>query len=246
MQIGAYTFGLAPKDSLNFDLSREVFKLDTVGVPTYQDMGIAEKTLQFSGSIIGVDAWVQLETLESIMDAGLPQTLLYGPIQRTVRIASITPKLKRFDRVDYDLSLTVIPPKSGYNAPQQQAQSASTPLPTKTPPATTSTESIAQYMDKTYTVRQGDTLWGIAQRTLGTGATAVEIQALINSIAKANQITNINAISSGQKLKIPSTAANVNNANTAYTARQTAVVTTVGVSYLQTQEAAGRFKAVAG
>ncbi len=234
--IGTYTFALLPKDSLNFGLSRNVFKLDTVGTPTYQDLGINEKKLAFSGSLVGSDALTQFEALESLMDQGLPQTLVYGPIQRTVRIDSFQPKLKRMDRVDYDMDLTIIPTKPGYNAPQQPT--STTTLPAKSPPAATSTESIAQYMDKKYIVKQGDTLWGIAQRLLGDGSKWT-------IIAKANGITNPKSLQIGQVIKYPSTTTNITNASTAYTNRQTAIVGSAGISYLQSKEASMRFKSEA-
>jgi LysM repeat protein len=230
--IGSYTFALTPKNSLNFDLSRSIFKLDTAGNPTYQDMGVNEKKLTFSGSIIGSDAWTQAETLESLMDQGLPQTLGYGPIQRKIRINSLNPKFIRFDRVDYDMDITIIPPKSGYNAPQQPTSTVT--LPSRASPAATSTKSIAQYMDKTYKVKQGDTLWGIAQRLLGDGSKWT-------IIAKANGITNPKSLQIGQVIKYPSTTTNLTNASTAYANRQTATVTAAGISYLQSKENAVRF-----
>lgn len=236
--IGNYTFSLTPKESLDFDFARKINKLETADVPTYQDLGVDEKKLSFSGSIVTSDAWTQAETLESLMDQGLPQTLLYGSIQRTVRISDFQPKYIRDDRVDYTIDLLVIPPKSGYNAPQQ---ASTVSLPAQPQPAATSTASIAQYMDTTYTVKQGDTLWGISRRLLGSGASANDISTLVNTIAKANQLSNPNLILVGQVLKIPSTAANQQNANAAYAARQTATVTAAGVSYLQTQESSVRF-----
>ena len=239
--VGTYTFSLSPKESLDFNFTRSIFKLDTADVPTYQDMGISEKKLSFSGSIVTSDAWSQAETLEAVMDQGLPQTLLYGAIQRTVRIDSFQPKYIRDDRVDYSIDLIVIAPKSGYNAPQQQEQASTISLPAKPPPAATSTESIAQYTDQSYTVKQGDTLWGISQQTLGSGASASDIATMVNTIAKANQLSNPNLILVGQVLKIPSSSANQQNANTAYVARQTATVTAAGISYLQTQENSVRF-----
>ncbi|KLU66300.1 cell division suppressor protein YneA [Desulfosporosinus acididurans] len=241
LAIGSYIFALSPKESLDFDFVRKINKIETSDTPTYQDLGIDEKKLSFSGSIVTSDAWTQAETIESLMDQGLPQTLLYGPIQREVRIDSFQPKYIRDDRVDYTIDLIIIPPKSGYNAPQQQT--TTTTLPAQTPPATTSTESIAQYMDQTYTVKQGDTLWGIAQRTLGSSASANDIATMVNTIAKANQLSNPNVINVGQVLNIPSTSTNQQSANSAYTTRQTATVTAAGINYLQSQENAARFAA---
>ncbi len=56
-------------------------------------------------------------------------------------------------------------------------------------PAATTSPTI-----KTYTVKSGDTLWGIASR-LGVSATA---------LAELNGITNPNVLRIGQVLKVPS------------------------------------------
>lgn len=240
--IGSYTFALLPKDSMDFDFGRSVFKLDTQGSPTYQDMGIDEKILTFSGSIVGNGAWTQAEKIETLADMGLPQTLKYSSISRSVRINKFSPKYIRDDRVDFTINLIIIPnSSSGYNAPKATVTVPNTTLPSATPPAATSTASIAQYCDKSYTVKSGDTLWGISQRILGKGASANAIATLVNTIAKANRLSNPDVIDTGQVLKIPSTAANQSNANTAYTSRQTATVTAAGINYLQTQESSVRF-----
>ncbi|GMA59737.1 LysM peptidoglycan-binding domain-containing protein [Alicyclobacillus fastidiosus] len=241
--IGNYTFALLPKESMDFDFGRSIYKLDTQGAPTYQDLGVDEKTLSFSGSIVGTGAWTQAEAIESLMDKGLPQKLVYSSIQRSVRINKFSPKYIRDDRVDFSIDLIVIPPTSGYNAAPTQVTVPNTTLPAKSPPAATSTASISQYCDKSYTVKSGDTLWGIAQRILGSSASGNDIATLANTIAKANGITNPKLLQIGQVLKVPSTTSNQQNANAAYTTRQTATVTTAGINYLQTQEATVRFEA---
>jgi LysM repeat protein len=60
--------------------------------------------------------------------------------------------------------------------------------------ATTSPEVTASPVVKTYTVKSGDTLWGIASK-LGVSATA---------LASLNGITNANLLRVGQVLKVPS------------------------------------------
>lgn len=241
LAIGKYKFALLPKDSMDFDFGRSIYKLDTQGNPTYQDLGIDEKTLSFSGSIVGRGAWTQAEAIESLMDQGLPQSLVYSSIKRSVRINKFSPKYIRDDRVDFSLDLIMIPSTSGYSATPTQVTVPNTTLPTAAPPATTSTASIAQYMDKTYTVKQGDTFWGIASKILGSSATANDIATLANSIQKANQIANPKTLQIGTVLKVPSTTANQQNANAAYTARQTETVTAAGINYLQSEEGAVRF-----
>jgi len=60
--------------------------------------------------------------------------------------------------------------------------------------ATSSPAVTASPVVKTYTVKSGDTLWGIASK-LGVNATA---------LASLNGITNANLIKVGQVLKVPS------------------------------------------
>lgn len=233
LRIGNYTFALAPQNEMDFDFTRAIPKLDTAGAPTYQDFGIDEKKLDFSGALVGSDAWTQAELLESMMDSGQPVALSYGPIQRTVRIESLQPKLRRFDHVLYDISLIIIPPTSGFQAPPPTVTITAI-APVKAAPPVTSTASIQQYATKTVTVKQGDTLWAIAQREYGDGSQWPVI-------AKANGITNERSLQTGQVLKIPPMS-NLQAANNAYVARRTASVTSSGISYLQAKEAAVRFQ----
>jgi LysM repeat protein len=60
--------------------------------------------------------------------------------------------------------------------------------------ATTSPAVTTSPVVKTYTVKSGDTLWGIASK-LGVSATA---------LAELNGITNANLLRVGQVLKVPS------------------------------------------
>lgn len=230
LKIGAYTFQIAPRDEMDFDFGRSIYKVDTVGIPTYQDLGVDEKKLDFSGSLIGNDAWKQAELLESIMDSGQPVTLQYGPVQRTVRIESVSPKLKRFDRVDYDISLIIIPSKTGYAgrvATQSTTANAASTSTSKSPPVT-STSAIKQYADTKWIVKQGQSLWVIAQSAWGDGS-------LWPVIAKINGIKN-ERITAGEVLNLPSKAA-IQNALNAYNNRVNAVITPAGISYLQSLEA---------
>ena len=65
----------------------------------------------------------------------------------------------------------------------------------KIPTAATSSPAVTTSpVVKTYTVKSGDTLWGIAAK-LGVSATA---------LAQLNGITNANLIKVGQVLKVPS------------------------------------------
>ena len=52
---------------------------------------------------------------------------------------------------------------------------------------------------RTYRVKSGDTLWGIAQKTMGAGT-----DANVHRIMALNHIRNARTIAVGQTLKIPS------------------------------------------
>lgn len=63
-------------------------------------------------------------------------------------------------------------------------------------PSGTITQQAAKTEAKTYTVAVGDTLWSIAEKTYGTGYAW-------SDIAKANKLTNPNAITADTKLALP-------------------------------------------
>ena len=56
-----------------------------------------------------------------------------------------------------------------------------------------------QKLPATYTVVSGDTLWSIAEKTIGSGYNYVDI-------AAANKLSDANSITEGQKLSIPNVA----------------------------------------
>ncbi len=58
------------------------------------------------------------------------------------------------------------------------------------------TEERKDVLTSSYTVQEGETLWSIAEKSYGDGYAWVEI-------AKANNLTDANAIEKGQKLVIP-------------------------------------------
>lgn len=228
LRIGSHTFSISPKDELGFDFGRHIATIDTIGDPTYQDVGADDKTLEFSGAFVGHDAWAQAELLESMMDAASAVQLVYGPIQRSVRIHKFSPKVKRFDYVLYDITLLIVPSGATFQTQGATSIVSSPPAQSNSPPVS-SVSAIAQYADKTVTVKQGQTLWGIASAEYGRGD-------LWPIIAKVNGVKDETSLQAGQKLKIPSKA-NVQSALTAYNNRLNAVITPAGISYLQALEA---------
>ncbi len=66
----------------------------------------------------------------------------------------------------------------------------------KTAPTPNKTKEISAKTEKKYSVKQGDHLWQIAEKTYGSGYYAYDI-------ASANKITNPNIIIPGQELILP-------------------------------------------
>jgi LysM repeat protein len=207
LKIDDFIFDLLPKGSLDFDMTRSIGKLDFPGAPpSYQDMGFDEKLLDFSGSIIGDDAWKTSEAIETLHWGGKEYILSYGDIQKHVRIQKYSPKLIRSDRVDYTIHLiccypeTDLPSLSNVNGGQSGSSSGTTTIP-----------KLVDTMDRTYTVKEGDTLWNIAARSdvLGDGSQW-------GLIAKANGLTDEYSLQTGQLLKLPSPSSS-GSAQLAYT-----------------------------
>jgi nucleoid-associated protein YgaU len=69
--------------------------------------------------------------------------------------------------------------------------------PGDTLPTGVNTEDLDSNIKSTYTVKEGDSLWTIAEQVYGDGYKWVEIQ-------KVNSLTDANSIETGQVLKIPS------------------------------------------
>ena len=90
-------------------------------------------------------------------------------------------------------------------SPSPSATATRTPSPTATPsPTVTATASptptVVPGQATTYTVQSGDNLLAIAQRFTPSGG---DVQATVDAISKANNITDPRSIQIGQKLNIP-------------------------------------------
>ncbi|NOV01343.1 LysM peptidoglycan-binding domain-containing protein [Paenibacillus planticolens] len=196
--LGDFVFPIAPKGSLDFDMDRSIAKLEFPGgPPDYQDMGMGEKLLDFSGSFVGDEALSHNDQIESLWWSGKELTLSCGDIQKTVRIQKYRPQIKRTDRVDYSISLIVCFPAdqlldiSNVDGQSFVASAAST--------VSYDTGVLVETLDRSYTVRAGDTLWGIAAKAdvYGDGS-KWEI------LAKGNGIDDEYSLQIGQIIKIPS------------------------------------------
>lgn len=218
LYIDDFAFPLLPKDSLDFNYDRSIPKIDIPGTdPVYQDMGTNEKTLDFSGTINQSDALDISQLIISKWKSGSELQLSYGDVQERVRIQRYAPKVKRSDRVDYTIHLIICTAES------------QTPTTTQTSSSTTTTTipALSDTMDRSYTIKDGDTLWGIASRSdvYGDG-TKWEI------IAKANNITDEYSLQIGHVIQLPSQS-NVPASETAYNNANNTALGTTGQSELE-------------
>lgn len=199
-KIDDFVFPIPPKDSLDFNMDRSIAKLEFPGgPPVYQDMGMGEKTLELSGSFTGADALLDNDRLETLWWNGKEMQLSYGDIQKRVRIQNYKPKIRRNDRVDYTLSLIICFPEDQLldlsNVQGQSFVEAAAHIASADP------EDIDKTLDRTYTVKSGDTLWAIAAKSdvYGDGT-------MWETLAKGNNITDEYSLQVGQVIKIPSGA----------------------------------------
>lgn len=199
LSIGDFVFPLLPRESLDFEMDRAIAKLDFPGgPPVYQDMGMNEKTLDFSGVFVGENALDYSDQVESLWWSGQELQLSYGDIQKRVRIQRYSPKIKRSDRVDYTIHLLVCFPESQLldlsNVDGQSFNAGAALTINPNDPA-----AIEKTFDRSYTIKAGDTLWAIAARpdVFGDGS-KWEI------LAKGNGITDEYNLQIGQVIKLPS------------------------------------------
>jgi LysM repeat protein len=199
LSLGGFTFPLLPRDSLDFAMDRSISKLDFPGgPPVYQDMGMNEKTLDFSGSIDGDDALDVNDQIETLWWGGKELQLVYGDIKKTVRIQRYAPKIKRSDRVDFTIHLLVVFPEDQIlNLSNVDGQSFNAGAAVTIDP--NDPDAIGKTFDRNYTIKAGDTLWDIAARSdvFGDGSKW-------EMLAKGNGITDEYSLQVGQILKIPS------------------------------------------
>ncbi|MFB6364468.1 LysM peptidoglycan-binding domain-containing protein [Paenibacillus elgii] len=191
-----FIFPLPPKESINFDMKRAIAKLDFPGgPPIYQDMGMAEKILEFSGSIIGENAIGTSLDVETLWWSGRELQFNYGDIKKRVRIENYKVDIRRDDRADYTIRLIVCFPES-----ELPKADTGTPIPMLV--QKDSLKTVGQVYDRAYTLKWGDTLWEIASRAdvLGNGTKW-------GLIAEANGITDEYGLQPGQVIKLPRNAA---------------------------------------
>lgn len=181
-----------PRRRLKFNNPRSIARIDIPGAPpVYQDMGEDETSLSWDGVLDGDDAYQTAIKIESLKDAGQVVQLMvtgFPELCKKVRIRSFPWDLVRQERIEYSIELVAeMPPPvvSQVAAPAAQAVAGGVAvLPSPSPSG------------NSYTVKQGDTLWALAQEHFGDGTRWREI-------ASANSIMDPSALVIGQEIIIP-------------------------------------------
>lgn len=202
VKIGNVALSMPPRERLFFKNPRRIAVIGIPGAPpVLQDMGEEETTMSWSGSLVGRSAYRDAVKIEGIKDEGKEVRLSlpgFPELNKTVRIKRFDWELARKDRVDYSIELlAIIPPPVVVPPPADAASPASDAVNTPASNASTSaSQKPAQTQAKNYTVSTGDTLWAIAEQTLGDGSRWTEI-------AAANGIDDPRTLQAGASLVIP-------------------------------------------
>jgi nucleoid-associated protein YgaU len=160
-----------------------------------------QMTLNLTFSADSGDVETQLQTLLRIAQSDMPMSIAnYGQFEAGfwwIRAMPITSEYRelgtnRMRRATVTLTCVM----AALNSFKWQIATPSTPKPVKPITTTGSSHPVAPSRPKTYTVKRGDTLSGIAQRFYGDASK-------FRAIATANKIKNPNLIYPGQVLKLP-------------------------------------------
>lgn len=186
-------FSPGPRKKLKFNNPRSIAKIDIPGAPpVYQDMGEDETTLAWDGILEGDDAYQKAIQIEIMKDAGQVVQLVvtdFPELCKNVRIRSFPWDLVRKERVEYSIELVAeMPPpvESNITVTASQGNQEGT--------GDQSTPSPAP--GNTYTIKEGDTLWALAQSQLGDGTKWREI-------ASTNNIMDPASLQVGQEITLP-------------------------------------------
>ena len=151
-----------------------------------QDLGQTYRVMRGEGTFVGEDAYVRFRELAAVFEEEGTGILVH-PVWQTVRARFVSLQLEERplpDYVHYSFEFWEEPASDSYGLTQVIDPGESAPVSAGTAGGDTAV----------YTVKKGDTLWGIA-RQYGVSLTAL--------IAANPQIKNPNLIYPGNRVQIP-------------------------------------------
>ncbi len=183
-----FTFETGPRNQIDYTSPRNIVKLDIPGTsPKYQDLGEDEHTIAWSGVLEGDNAQDDCQKIENIKAAGKEIKFISGNKSKTVRIKDFNHSDIRDDFIAYSITLIEI-----QQDPRVVTSATATSITSNPKPAV-----VIAAKQRTYPVKKGDTLYGIAQEYLTNGNRWTEI-------AKINNIKDPRRLQIGTVLTLPS------------------------------------------
>lgn len=186
MRYKGFTWPYNPETyTVEYRRSVVVHKVPFGGYVT-QDLGQTYRVMRGEGTFVGEDAYVQFRELAAVFEeegAGI----LVHPVWQTVRARFVSLQVEERplpDYVHYSFEFWEEAPENSSGLTQVIAPGESTPA----------SAGTAGGDAAVYTVKKGDTLWGIARR-YGVSLTAL--------IVANPQIKNPNLIYPGNRVQIP-------------------------------------------
>jgi nucleoid-associated protein YgaU len=162
-----------------------------------QTLGGFDDDITWSGEFFGPNAWSRAQAIDKYRISGQEVLIKYKSITKYGIVSSFKPTYMNNGRVPYTITIT---PTRNANS---MASVGSTPVHIHTSSikstsvnTTSSKHTQPATRSKTYTIKRGDTLWGIAYKEYGKGSLWTKIKAANPKIVPTD-------LKTGTKINIP-------------------------------------------